>query len=218
MSRLAIALMSLAFAGAASAGQWEVEVTNVTLGQTLTPVLGVVHYGHLGLFTLGQPASDGLAHLAEAGDTGPLSTLFQSQRGVTEVATHDAVGPGKTMKFVIDGRPGERLTLAAMLVPTNDTFFAAQGVFLPLHGETVVPALAYDAGTEFNDQNCATSIPGPPPCHGQAYSPMPTDKDEGYVYVSQGFHNLGTSDPDVLGAVPYDWNDPVAMIKIRRVH
>jgi hypothetical protein len=219
MNRIALAAASLALSGAAHAHRWEIEITNVTPGQTFTPILVANHYGSSDAFALGQPASEALATLAEGGDTGPLGAQIAA-RGGAQVRTLDGLlEPGHMITTTIEGRPGQRLTLAAMLIPTNDTFFAIDSVFLPLQGERTVWALAYDAGSERNDQNCA-HIPGPR-CNGVGVSPVPTAGDEGFVHVSNGFHDLGTMDAmgnEILSPVQYSWNDPVAVITIRRIH
>jgi len=215
---MAAALFSVA--GTAAAARWQVEITNVTPGQSFTPILAATHYGEVKLFELGTPASEELAILAEAGDTGPLSEKLEARRSVTSVQTLEGLlGPGQTAEIKIEARPGQRLSLAAMLVPTNDTFFAVDGVFLPLHGETSIQALGYDAGSEANDQNCA-NMPGPR-CGGIGASPGPGEGDEGFVHVSNGFHDLGSADAagnEILGPAHYTWNNPVAIVTIRRIY
>ena len=96
---------------------------------------------------------------------------------------------------------------------TNDTFVALNGVRLPRTTATYT-AIAYDSGTEANDQNCR-NIPGPR-CGGEGFSPGPNAGDEGYVYVSNGFHDLGNN-RRLLGPAVYDWRNPVARITVRRV-
>jgi hypothetical protein len=46
----------------------------ITKGQSFTPQLVTTHSDMVSLFTLGQPARDSLALLAEAGDTSALTT------------------------------------------------------------------------------------------------------------------------------------------------
>jgi hypothetical protein len=211
----------LSISGVASAAKWRVEITNVTPGQSFTPILVASHYGDSGIPGLGAPASEALAMLAEAGATGPLGDelLAQNPRGTSIATLEGLLEPGQTVETYVDARPGQRLTLAAMLVPTNDTFFAIDSVFLPLFGETSVHALAYDAGSEANSQSCA-DMPGPR-CEGEGFSPIPGDGDEGFVHVSNGFHDLGTvgaGEPEILTPAHYTWNNPVAVVTIRRVH
>ena len=208
-------------AGVASAAQWQVEITNVTPGQTFTPILIATHYGDSGVPGVGAPASDALAMLAEGGATDPLGEQIAGStgRGTQRVTIDGLLAPGQTAATTVSGRPGQRLTLAAMLIPTNDTFVSIGSVFLPLYGETIVRALAYDAGSEANSQRCA-DMPGPR-CGGAGYSPGANDGDEGFVHVSNGFHDLGMggAGPDeILSPVHYSWNNPVAIVTIRRVY
>jgi hypothetical protein len=105
-----------------------------------------------------------------------------------------------------------------MLIPTNDTFFALNRQRLPLRGSVTFFAEAYDAGTETNDQNCS-NIPGPR-CGGEGLSTGINSGDEGFVHVGNGFHELGEGDGatgEVLRPFQYDWRNPVAMIRIKRV-
>jgi hypothetical protein len=209
-----LAVGGLSFCGVAFAAKWQVEVTNVTPGQSFTPILAVTHYPPLKLFEVGQPASPGLATLAEAGDTAPLTMELRAQRRTAAAQTVDGLlGPGETRSFEVEGRVGQNLSLAAMLIPTNDTFFAMNSVTLPLAGRVTVEALAYDAGSEVNDQDCA-NIPGPR-CGGVGASPAPGKGDEGFVHVGNGFHDLGQG---VLAPAHYDWNNPVAIVTIRRMY
>ena len=91
------------------------------------------------------------------------------------------LGPGESVTFTIDTAEGfRRLSLAAMLIPTNDSFVALDSVRLPDNQETFyVPA--YDAGSELNDEVCA-NIPGPV-CGGEGTS---ADDGEGFVHISRG--------------------------------
>ena len=213
----AVALLSLT--GIATAASWQVEITNVTPGQTFTPILVATHYGDAGVPGVGAPPSDALAMLAEGGATGPLGDEIAAHTpgGTSLKELGGLLEPGQTVMTDVVGRPGQRLTLAAMLIPTNDTFFAVASVFLPLYGETTVYALAYDAGSEINTQSCA-DMPGPR-CGGSGYSP--NSAGEGFVHVSNGFHDLGMAvqgEPEILDPVHYSWNNPVAVVTIRRVY
>jgi hypothetical protein len=70
-------------------------------------------------------------------------------------------------------------------------------------------SVAYDAGSEVNDELCA-SIPGPD-CGG-AGAGSPVGGEEGYVHVHTGIHGIGDLDPSER-----DWRNPVAMITVTRV-
>ena len=198
--------------------KYEVTITNLTPGQTFTPQLVATHSAKVGLFELGQPASEALEILAEGGDTAPLTdVLLASPYEVADVQTIPGLlGPGQSVTVVVESTRFQRyLSLAAMLIPTNDAFVALDTVPLPRYRRAVT-ALAYDAGTEANDQNCL-NMPGPR-CGGEGYSPGPNEGDEGFVHVSNGFHSLPAADVgEVLGPQVYDWRNPVARIEVRRI-
>ena len=224
-TRLVTAAALLAVCGAAAAedpdyygARWQVEITNVTPGQTFTPILAATHYGSVDMFEPGEPASQAIADMAEAGDIAPLQAeLDAAGYAVSDYQTNGGLlGPGESVTLTLRGKPGQYLSLAGMLIPTNDTFVGIDSVFLPVRGNLTVHALAYDAGSEANDQNCL-NIPGPR-CMGAPHSP-PADTDEGFVHVSNGFHLLESEgDGEVLTPAHYDWNNPVAIVEIRRVH
>ena len=196
---------------------YEITITNITKDQTFTPQLVVTHSSAVRLFTLGQPASPALEILAEGGDTQPLTDVLLNL-GASPQTIGGLLGPGETAMMSIEATRGQVLSLVAMLIPTNDTFVALDRVRLPYYGTTRHLAVAYDAGTELNDQNCA-NIPGPR-CGGDGVSSGTQDGEEGYVYVGNGFHDLGADDGDgneVLGPLAYDWRNPVAQVTVRRV-
>lgn len=190
---------------------YEVTVTNLTQGESFTPLLLVSHRAGHPLFTPGHPASPELAILAEGGDTAPLASALASSPDVGSTATTSGLlAPGQSVSVQITtGGRFDRLSLAAMLIPTNDAFVSAQNVALPegRHAR-VVTAPAYDAGTEANDELCA-NIPGPV-CGGQGVSPGVTG--DGFVHIHAGIHGIGDLSPAM-----YDWRNPVAQIVIRRV-
>jgi hypothetical protein len=202
-------------------GSFEVRVTNLTRGQTFTPVLVASHREGVTLFTLGAPASAELATLAEEGATGPLAALLLATRGVRAVADSGAppagfVGPGQSKTIVVGAGLGvDHISVAAMLIPTNDGFFALNGVQAPRGSEVLTYfSAAYDAGSERNDELCA-SIPGPnfTECGGAGGGGQPAGGEERYVHIHAGIHGIGDFD-----ASARDWRNPVAQITIRRIH
>lgn len=204
----ALAFSSVAYADDGKA--YEVTITNVTAGQTFTPVLAATHSSDIGFFELGQPASAELTALAEGGDIGPLGMLLDSVPWlVQDTATNGALlGPGESVTIELTGGSRfNRLSFAAMLIPTHDTFVALDSMPLPNRSATA-HALAYDAGSETNDELCV-NIPGPY-CGGAPMSPM--DDGEGFVHVANGIHGIGDLAPEV-----FDWRNPVATVHVRRI-
>jgi len=189
---------------------YEVTITNLTRGEIFTPVMVATHQRGIKLFELGQPASEELAAIAEGGDTGPQTAALVATGKVADIKTGSGViPPGASATIVIkSGKRARFISVAAMLVPTNDAFFSLNGVRLPTdHHVRNLYSPAYDAGSEPNDELCA-NIPGP--CGGEGGSP--NVNGEGYVHVHGGIHGIGD-----LSAADYDWRNPVAQIRIRRM-
>lgn len=210
-----IAIFSILFlcASIASADNYagriyEITVINITKGQSFTPILAATHKRGIQLFELGDVSSDELATLAESGNVAPLKMLLDESELVKDtVNTSGLLSPGSAITFEISGPRHAKLSIAAMLIPTNDTFFALDSVKLPRRGSKVYFAKAYDAGSEINDEYCV-NIPGPA-CGGEGSS---ASDGEGYVHISAGIHGEGD-----LAVSTYDWRDAVAKIIIRRV-
>ncbi|MEP5567792.1 MAG: spondin domain-containing protein [Halioglobus sp.] len=187
---------------------YDVVITNLTPGQTFTPQLLVSHTADISLFEIGEPASMELEILAEGGNTGPLTDAVVNV--VSDVQTVDGLlEPGRTVSWTIDAYSDDVVSMAAMLIPTNDTFVAMNGMSLPEEGSVTYYVKAYDAGTEENDQNCR-NIPGPR-CGGEGYNGEIAEGDEGFVHVSNGFHRLNGN---TLSPATYDWRNPVARITV----
>lgn len=195
-----------------AATEYEVTVTNLTKDQLLSPPVAATHGKTVAFFALGEPALDELVLVAEDGMGGPLADLLNTLPEVYEaMATTDPIPPGGsiTLDIVSRGR-FDRLSLAGMLVNTNDAFAAVDTVALPRfrHRPVTYYASAYDAGSEENNENC-DFIPGPA-CGGP--NERDTDGAEGFVHVHNGVHGIGDLDP-----AQYDWRNPVAKVVIERV-
>ena len=193
--------------------EYEVTITNAS-ATTFTPILAVAHKAGLKLFEVGAPPSAALAEIAEGGDpAGLIADLALVPDEVGDVQTGAGLLKPGIAPVVIElaaGRRFDRLSIVAMLLPTNDSFVGLQDVALPgKRGRSVTyHAIGYDAGSEPNDELCA-NIPGPR-CGG--VGPSPDVGGEGYVRVSPGIQGVG----DLLGA-DYDWRNPVAIVTITRV-
>lgn len=214
-NRSVLLFVLIFFSSAAFAGGWghqpvyEVSITNITKGQKFTPILGASHNHYANIFELGAPASAELATLAEAGNVAPLKELLDASSEVQATTmTAGLLDPGATVTFTLPAsRWKNRLSFAAMLVPTNDTFVSLNGVSLPKWGSKTAYAKAYDAGSELNDESCL-NVPGPA-CGGMGDS---VEDGEGFVHISAGIHGEGD-----LSAAAYDWRDVVAKVVITRI-
>ncbi len=194
--------------------QFQITVTNITQGQVFTPIMVASHKPGVNLFTLGQPASVELEILAEAGDTGPLEAALMANPAVKQVFDSGAaLPPGQSVTLSVQtDSEFDHVSVAAMLVPTNDAFFAVNGEVGPTgNGTVTLFSPAYDAGTEANDELCA-HIPGPPTvCQGEGFNASRAG-DVNFVHIHSGIHGIGN-----LSAAQFDWRNPVAKITIQRI-
>ena len=198
---------------AQSTGTYQVNITNLVPAQVFTPVLVATHNSSAALFTAGATASAELQTLAETGNVTPMTTLLNADTNVMDVQNSGGLhGPGNTGGVVVTGSDTFNwVSLAAMLIPTNDAFVGLRTT-LPAAGEVkVLYAYAYDAGTEVNDERCA-SIPGPsyPECGGPGTGGAPGG-GEGTVLIHSGIRGDGDFGRN------RDWKNPVARITIRKV-
>jgi hypothetical protein len=211
-------LMATTFGVQANEGRWtyEVTVTNITYNQRFTPLLLATHKPTITIFTLGEPALPQLATLAEEGNVAPLRAVLDSSPLVNATAAGDGLlDPGKSITLRIQGNPWrDRLSLAAMLIPTNDAFVALNAVQLPYPGgpAQTYTTVAYDAGSEVNDELCS-SIPGPffAECGGSGGGGR-VGGGEGFVHVHRGMHGAGD-----FKSIGRDWRNPVAEVRVRLV-
>ena len=197
-------------------GRFEVRITNLTRGQQFTPILVASHKASVKLFELGKPASAELATLAEEGNTAPLAAALSARPDVGQVVSGNGLtNPGASTTLIVEGRGGFGFfSVAAMLIPTNDAFFALNGIALPRGNDRLtLTSPAYDAGSERNDELCV-SIPGPffAECGGSGGGGAPLGGEEGYVHIHAGIHGIGS-----FKAADRDWRNPVALITVRRL-
>lgn len=203
-------LVALIQAGNVSAGDKmiEVKITNLSAKVVLTPPIVAASKGQITVFQLTETASVALEMLAEGGSTAELAMMFEEHNASIAEAT-EAIPPGQTLTLYVYGNRYARISLASMILPTNDGFVALNSKRIRPYGTTTTFLSAYDAGTELNDEDCA-NIPGPLPCGGgEGYN---MDPGEGFVYPHPGTHGDGG-----FSAEDFSWADPVAMVTTRIV-
>lgn len=134
---------------------YSVTIDNLT-AQPLSPPVAVTHQGNLSLFKVRAPASAELEAIAEEGNQAPMLDLLSNARQVTEVIDIGSpLGPKQATTFRISASPGDRLSMATMLICTNDGFTGLNRVRLPKRGAEIIWAAGYDAGTEYNTEHSA---------------------------------------------------------------
>jgi Spondin_N len=216
LAAAALAALPVLPAAADDGEYFEVTVTNLTRDQRFTPIMVASHKSGVRLFELGAAASPELATLAEEGNTTPIKAALLANPRVLEATDSGALlDPGASVTVRVRTRGGfDRISVASMLIPTNDAFIALNGVRGPDAGKSSThTSVAYDSGSERNDETCA-SIPGPDfaECGGPGGGGAPAGGEEGFVHVHSGIHGIGD-----LDAAQRDWRNPTASIVIRRV-
>lgn len=227
------------------AQELEITVSNLTNGIYFTPLLVAAHDANTFAFRSGTTASTELATLAEGGNPAPLKTLLDNANANTSVNPVAAEAALDPLEELPEGDPGflapgvstslvlstddenNRLSFAAMLLPTNDGFVGLDSWKIPTEAGTYSINLnAYDAGTEANDEilvgeaGGVLGTPGIPGCPGGLCgtdaSGVTTTESNTKVHIHRNV--LGDSD-DAGGISDLDntahrWLNPVARITI----
>lgn len=142
-----------------------VSISNITNAMYFTPVLIVAHEPGVDLWELGEAASAEVQAIAEGGDKAPALLVVDGTRAARAFAPQEEVdgvlqdagpiGPGETQELSFRVNNAKtRLTVLAMVLPTNDGFVGGDSITIPRSGRTKTVLLqAYDAGTEVNDES-----------------------------------------------------------------
>lgn len=208
--------------GTLQAAEVEVKIVNMTGAGYFTPLLVAAHPSDAHLFKTGMAASSALQAMAEGGDISGLSTELQAAGAdVKENPAGGLLAPGaSTMAAVTSSTENDTLSLAAMILPTNDGFVSLNGWKIPeIPGTYHVHLNAYDAGTEANDEiiNGAgmpgqPGIPADPGGHAGTGAGGIAATAEGFVHIHRGV--LGDQDPtggmSDLNSSVHRWLNPVA--------
>ncbi len=148
-------------APAAMEYSYQVVVTNLTYAQPLSPIAVALH-GDSKMWQIGEMASVALEKLAEGGDNTEFLAL---DTNLATSMSQSPVAPGSsaTVTITTEDVMATYLTVATMLVNTNDAFSGLTGVdisTLAVQQQTSWYLPVYDSGTELNDEAAGT-IPGP---------------------------------------------------------
>lgn len=198
---------------------YQVTLTNLTEAQPLSPPALVLHCEGYQPWQIGNSASPGLEQLAEGGATDAFIAEAKTSHAVRATVAESApILPGASNSTLIAGLscPSMALSLATMLVNTNDSFTGLAAV--PINTLAVLESItfsvaAFDAGTEANSETAAT-VPGPAG-GGEGYNTERDDSDRvgghpGVVSADDGL------DSSVLG-VSHRFDNPVARISVTRL-
>ncbi len=195
---------------------YRVTVENLTDGQPLTPVVAAAHESGFKVFRRGQEASNGIQQLAENGGVPVLVDELSGNGNVASVAVIGSapIAPGDSATALIStDRWHRRLSVASMLICTNDGFAGRSSVHLPsgVGNERTFYARAFDAGTEINTELYTDLVP---PCDslGETGTSNPDLAENGVVRRHRGITGGGD-----LTVAQHDWDGPVMKITVERV-
>jgi len=211
------------------AADLSVTVTNLTQGIYYTPFVLGAHGAGTDLMEPGEPATQSLRQVAECGDlSGVVADLNAAGADVVENPASGLLAPGASATATLSTSSGnDHLSLAAMLLPTNDGFVALDSEAIPSEPGTYTYYLpAWDAGSEANNELLATSgcsvgmagIPADPTgAAGSGGSGVTSQEANGDVHIHRG--NLGDTNasggPSDLDSTVHRWQNPVLQVRIQ---
>lgn len=209
------------------AAELDITLTNLTHGNHFTPILIAAHGSDSHLFHVGDMATPALQKMAEGGDIGDLDAAVMGAGGATSAnPAQGLLAAGMSVNNVmLDTGDNMYLSIAAMLLPTNDAFVGLDSWKIPTEAGTYTVYLnAYDAGTEANDEiingGGMSGVPGIPAAPGGNGGMNGTGvmdgADNDYVHIHPGV--LGDTDPEGgmsdLDSRIHRWLNPVAKVVI----
>lgn len=198
---------------------YEITLTNLSNSQPLSPLAVVLHSGSYNAWSVGSPAGAGLEQLAEGGDNTQFLADASAGGAIATSSGDGVVGPGASdrVDVVVNSASDLQLTVATMLVNTNDAFSGRGGIdlnALALGEQMTLVLPTYDAGTERNSELAGT-IPGP------------ADGGEGFNAARDDV-NVVSRHPGVVSNVDgytdsvldqsHRFDAPVARMVVRRVN
>lgn len=191
---------------------YEVTVTNLTNSQPLSPAAVVLHADGY-LFSVGEVPSVALEQMAEGGDNSGLLAL-----GMAYASGAGAIGPGgsETINVTVQDVTDAKLSVATMLVNTNDAFSGLDALDLSTFavGDSwITTAGVYDAGTEVNSEAAGT-MPGPAD-GGEGFNATRTDT--GYVAMHPGVVSGDDGLTDSVLTVQHKFDNPAVRIMVTRI-
>jgi hypothetical protein len=204
-----------------------ISITNLTHGTYFTPLLVSAHAAGNHLFQPGVAASSHLQAMAEGGD---ISGLAADTAAIgadnTENPAAGLLAPGTSTRFSMTTASGnDRLSVTAMLLPTNDGFVGLDALPIPTAAGTYRYHLnGYDAGTEANDEivngGGAPGTPGIPADPGGAAGSGASGVSSSEANTVVHIHRGVVGDTDASGGISdldsrvHRWLNPVAELVI----
>jgi hypothetical protein len=227
--------------GDGGARRYRVTVTNLTSGQPFTPPAVALHRPEVELFSVGDPANEATAEVAENGNLDPLLALVEETDAIRGAGVFAV--DGSPTPLVPEDDPGEtglpyfgtlevetdasatHLSFVSMLIATNDGFAGLDTVALPrrVNESATHYAASYDAGTEENTEQFADMVPpaqflvDPDLSLGETNVEGTTESEPAFATDGVVTPHPGIRGDRNLDVDPYDWTDPAAVLHVERV-
>ncbi|WP_282094740.1 spondin domain-containing protein [Epibacterium ulvae] len=204
-----------------------VQNTSAEGGTALTPFWFAAHDEGFRVYTRDTAASEGLEALAEDGNFAPINaevTAFDADAVTGAVlGARGPIGAQETTsaRVSVDGTANPYLSLAAMILPSNDAFvgtgtavrlFDDEGNFIGAQSLTFEGSDVLDAGTEVNTEEDAAFINQTAPNTGVDENGVVTDHP-GFLPEGEGSILGGTNAfGEFIDPVAADFTQPGAQI------
>ncbi len=204
-----------------------VDITNLTHGSYFTPLFVSAHPAGTDFFEIGEASSAAIQAMAEGGS---IDGLVAEANPLGAVTSEDPAGgllnPGaSTVVMDLDTGTNNLLTIAAMILPSNDAFIGLDSWNIPSEAGVYTLYLnAYDAGTEANDEivngggaSGVAGIPANPGGNGGVDGTgVTTTESNNNVHIHRGV--IGDTDPaggpSDLDSRIHRWLNPVAKVVV----
>lgn len=196
---------------------YKVTLTNLTYAQPMSPMAVLLHQKSYTLFDIGSTASVSLEKLAEGGDNSMLLDDANTDSDInTALGGNGLILPGATDSVTISGVNAKCISIASMLVNTNDAFTGVSCIdisTLKKGTQTSMTLAAYDSGSEANSERAGT-IPGPVG-GGEGYSATRDDRD--FVTTHSGVITIDDGLADSALTMTHRWDNPTAKVTVERL-
>ncbi|MGI2174165.1 spondin domain-containing protein [Shewanella ulleungensis] len=191
-----------------------VTVTNLTANQPMSPVILAAHASDAMLWNAGEMASEAIEKMAEGGDTADIAALSLINNSINGTGLL-MPGMSETLTLTLDEADVASISLATMLVNTNDAFTGINSYTIAgmeVDGSSSMKFMAYDAGTEANTEAKGT-MPGPAD-GGEGFNATRDDVD--FVHIHPGVISMYDGLDDSVLDASHRFDNPVLAVTIRR--
>ncbi len=198
---------------------YTVKLSNLSHNQPLSPLALLVHHRNFSAWQIGSEASEGLERLAEGGDNSMFLVETRGGPKPEGFSGTSVIGPGEHSEIDVVGLSNQqmRLTVASMLVNTNDAFAGGNALDVStLEVDKTLHAYLsiYDAGTEANSELAGT-IPGPAD-GGEGYNSERNDTNK--IAMHPGVATTVGDHGDSVLDQSHRFDAPIALVEITRLN